>query len=259
MKKAIVIFSLFVLLCTLISLASCQIQEMQPTESECLVYELLDDGTYGVSGTESEPISVVIPDVHMEKSVTQILPNAFQEATNLTSVTIPNSVTVIGDRAFRGCSKLTELALPSSVEHIGMNAFEGCEELYTVRFSTGMTTIGTDAFGDCPKLRNVHVPDLVSWCKIDFANRYANPTIWYGYLYINDELLDKFVLPEGLTAIGKNAFVAIGLDGVYVSDLAAWCAIDFGNEDSNPLQSRHGDLYLNGEKVTDLVIPDSVT
>ena len=44
---------------------------------------------------------------------------------------------------------------------------------------------------------------------------------------------------------------------VNISDLAPWCNIDFGNENSNPAAHRQG-LYLNGEKIEDLVIPESV-
>lgn len=45
---------------------------------------------------------------------------------------------------------------------------------------------------------------------------------------------------------------------MHISDLAAWCNIDFGNSDSNLLYYAEN-LYLNGEKVTNLVIPDGVT
>ena len=48
------------------------------------------------------------------------------------------------------------------------------------------------------------------------------------------------------------------MTAVYITDLAAWCGIGFNTSDSNPLSYAHN-LYLNGELVTDLVIPDSVT
>lgn len=44
---------------------------------------------------------------------------------------------------------------------------------------------------------------------------------------------------------------------MHISDLAAWCGIDFGNYEANPLYRGHN-LYLNGELVTNLVIPDDV-
>lgn len=43
-----------------------------------------------------------------------------------------------------------------------------------------------------------------------------------------------------------------------ISDLAAWCRIDFGSPGANPLCWSTDCLYLNGEKLTDLVIPSQI-
>jgi hypothetical protein len=48
------------------------------------------------------------------------------------------------------------------------------------------------------------------------------------------------------------------LNAVHITDLEAWCNISFSTYDSNPLTYAHH-LYLNGEEVKDLVIPNSVT
>ena len=54
------------------------------------------------------------------------------------------------------------------------------------------------------------------------------------------------------------------MNSVHISDLAAWCKIDFEQnsqftvKNSNPLIYAHH-LYLNGQEVKDLVIPDNVT
>ena len=45
---------------------------------------------------------------------------------------------------------------------------------------------------------------------------------------------------------------------MHITDIAAWCNIDFSTIDSNPLDCAKN-LYLNGELVTNLVIPDGVT
>jgi hypothetical protein len=44
---------------------------------------------------------------------------------------------------------------------------------------------------------------------------------------------------------------------VYITDLESWCKISFYNESSNPLNAS-GQLFLNGEEVHDLVIPDGI-
>ena len=71
--------------------------------------------------------------------------------------------------------------------------------------------------------------------------------------------LTSIEIPSGVTSIGDYAFdYCSGLTGVYISDIAAWCNIDFNGYYGNPLCYAHN-LYLNGELVTDLVIPASIT
>ena len=48
------------------------------------------------------------------------------------------------------------------------------------------------------------------------------------------------------------------LEGVYITDLSAFCNIQFPSYDSNPLYYAHK-LYLNNEYVDEIVIPDNVT
>ena len=71
--------------------------------------------------------------------------------------------------------------------------------------------------------------------------------------------LESITIPSSVTSIGGGAFSeCTSLNAVYISDIAAWCNISFGSYDTNPLYYAHN-LYLKGELVTDLVIPDSVT
>ena len=77
------------------------------------------------------------------------------------------------------------------------------------------------------------------------------------YAFYRCENLVSVNIPNSVTSIGKSAFDGCrSLTSVHITDLAAWCNIDFGD---SAIPGTHHNLYLNGELVTDLVIPNSVT
>ncbi len=131
-------------------------------------------------------------------------------------------ITSIGEWAFSGCTSLTSVTIPDSVTSIESRAFENCTSLASVTIPDSVTSIGYRAFYECTSLTSIAIPDSV-------------------------------------TSIGKYTFYnCSSLTSVHITDIAAWCGIIFGNGSANPLGYAHN-LYLNGELVTNLAIPDSVT
>ncbi len=228
---------------------------------------------YNCSGLKS----ITIPN-----SVTSIEWDAFARCSSLTNITIPNSVTSIGQGAFWECSGLTSIEIPNSVTSIGEYAFEDCSALKSVTIGNGVISIGSGAFFRCNNLTSVHISDISAWCNIDFYNNEDNPLYYAKNLYLNSELITDLVIPDDVTKIKKSAFyycyklksVTIpnsitsieqdafaecsGLTAVHISNLSAWCNIDFNNYSANPLYYAKN-LYLNGNLITDLVIPNDIT
>ncbi len=131
-------------------------------------------------------------------------------------------VTSIGNYAFEKCYDLTSVTIPNSVTSIGDYVFNYCDGLTSVIIPNNMVSIGRCAFQNCYCLTSVTIPNSV-------------------------------------TSIGGGAFHNCdGLTSVNIFDIAAWCNIKFGNVNANPLGCAHH-LYLNGEEIKDLVIPNSVT
>ena len=208
--------------------------------------------------------------------------DVFNDCSRLTSITIPDSVTSIGGSALYYCSSLTSVTIGNSVTSIGKYAFSGCSNLTSIVIPDSVTNIGEKAFYQCSSLNDVYITDIAKWCGISFYEHYSNPLYYADNLYLNGELVTDLVIPDDVTSIGNYAFyifdsitsvtipnsvTSIGsaafeycssLTNVYITDIAKWCGISFGNSSANPLYYADN-LYLNGELVTDLVIPDGVT
>ena len=201
-------------------------------------------------------------------SVTSIGDEAFEDCYGLISVTIPNSVTSIGGAAFNGCYGLTSVTIPNSVTSIGEGAFYDCSGLTSVTIGNSVTSIGDYAFSRCSRLTSVTIPNSVTsigayafdGCSALTSVTIGNSVTSIGYAAFSScSGLTSVTIPNSVTSIGHIAFSGCsGLTSVHISDIAAWCNIDFTGYYSNPLEYAHH-LYLNGEEVKDLVIPNSVT
>ena len=186
--------------------------------------------------------NLVIPD-----GVTCIGDTVFVGCQSLRQVTIPDSVTSIGDHAFSGCHNLRKVTIPDSVTSIEDYAFGSCA-LTSVTIGNGITNIGKYAFSNCSSLASVTIPDSVTNTNIE------------DYAFFKCENLASITIGSGVTSIGYSAFSGCNrLNKVNITDIAAWCKINYDMDvGSNPLYYAHN-LYLNGELVENLVIPDSIT
>ncbi len=204
---------------------------------------------YKYKGTMPAGTSIEVKD-----GTISISGNAFSGCSGLTSVTIGNSVTEIGYGAFSDCTGLTSVTIPNSVTSIDDNAFfgtgwynnqpygilyldncclgyKGNQPTGTLSLKNDTRLIGNEAFMFCSGLTSVSIGNSV-------------------------------------TSIGDRAFDGCsGLTEVNISDLSAWCNIEFKHIFSNPLAAcrpfsppfNTTKLVLNGEEIKDLVIPNNIT
>lgn len=72
--------------------------------------------------------------------------------------------------------------------------------------------------------------------------------------YVN---LEKITIPPSVHFMGDSAFLGCDkLSKIYISDLSAWNLISVQNESGSPLRNDNT-IYLNGEPIVDLVLPDT--
>lgn len=197
-------------------------------------------GSYTFSGCTS------LTTITLPESVTSIRSGAFYGCSSLTAITIPENskLTSIGDYAFFNCRSITAITLPEGVTSIGYSTFEGCSKLATVNIPNSVTSIGSDAFYYCNCLTAITIPESVTYIG--------------SYAFNGCRSLTAINIPASVTNIGTGAFSGCNLTAVYINDIAAWCNIEFSNYTSNPLYYAKN-LYLNGELVTELTIPNSIT
>jgi hypothetical protein len=117
-------------------------------------YSTNADGSANIVAYAGPPWVVTIPTNINGLTVTTIGEYAFNDLTNLTSVTIPDSVTSIGASAF-SLTSLTNVTIGNGVTSIGDQAFYYCTSLTSVTIGNSVTSIGDFAFMGCP---NVTIP-----------------------------------------------------------------------------------------------------
>ena len=203
-----------------------------------------------------------------DSRLTSIGDGAFSGCGRLTNFEIPAHVMKIGTSAFSGCNKLiqaengvgyvgrwvvdcdgtgTTITLRDNTVGIAKAAFFGCSRLTSIAIPSGVTAIGASAFGDCSGLTSVTFGENSQLTSIGES------------AFSGCGGLTSIAIPSSVTSVGASAFEdCSGLKSVSIGDIATWCAIDFDDAEANPLRYAHN-LYLNGESVTELVIPNNVT
>ena len=168
-----------------------------------------------------------------------------------------------------------------SVTSIGKDAFYRSDSLTSITLSNSLTEIKNNAFFGCYNLTAVHVSDISTLCKIKFNDNESNPLYRAKNLFLNNEPVTDLVIPEGVTTIetfafcgcesfttvtipssvttiGKGAFyLCTSITDLYINDLTAWCNIELSSWASPMNYAKN--IYLKGELLTNLVIPENVT
>lgn len=128
----------------------------------------------------------------------------------------------IGEYAFSGCSGLTSITLPSGIFFIEECAFYGCRGLTSITLPSGVTSIGESAFKGCGGLTSLTIHSDVT--------EIASSAFW------------------GCTGLKDVSFYINGDFETYLTKNHPYIDVNCGIE-----------YYLNGKKITSVVIPSTIT
>ena len=102
---------------------------------------------------------------------------------------------------------------------------------------------------------NIVIPETIKHNEVTYNVTRIEGTAFY---YCNG--LRSITIPNSIESIGRNAFQYCGLKEVHISSLSSWCNIDFDGRYANPLSYSYvQNLFLNGELLSNIVIPNNIT
>ncbi len=149
-------------------------------------------------------------------------PNAFQNCTNLTSVTLPISLTGISAYAFKGCTALTSITIPNNVTSIRGEAFANCTSLKTVIFGSDtqckLSDIEAKTFDGCTGLG---ATDANIYCRATtpptiYSNTFTSATLSNAKLYVPGASLSAYHAADYWKNFSSiNAAFDFVVDGIY--------------------------------------------
>ena len=201
--------------------------------------------------------------IELPATVETIGKNAFA-GSSITKISVPEKVTEIADQTFYNCTSLTEVSLPAGLLTIGKAAFR-YSAIKDIAVPDAVSTIGDHAFYDCSNLASAYIaPSVRTIGDYAFYNSITSGmTLNEGLVAVGEQAfaayangnLPAIYMPSTLKSVGSGAFLNRTVAKVNISDIAAWCGIDFADVDANPLKSSTEKLFVNDEQVKSLVIP----
>ena len=204
---------------------------------------------------------IKLEDIIMSSNLTRIEQYTFSNCINLRNVILPNRLESIGPYAFYSCKSLQNIILPNSLKIIGEDngvdsggVFSGCTALESIIIPANVVYMGKGSFIACSSLSEVVILGELNS---------LNPLMFSACVN-----LTSIVLPKSLRVIEYKVFNDCRkLKKVHVADIKSWLKVTFGGpqyeEETHPCSNhpmQYGaDLYVSGEKITHLIIPDGVT
>ncbi|WP_456095032.1 leucine-rich repeat domain-containing protein [Paraprevotella xylaniphila] len=159
---------------------------------------------------------------------------AFNACSGVMSVKLPEKLRVIGRLAFVDCYGLTSISFPASLKVIGDGAFQNCDGLTSLSFPEGITQIGDGAFQRCGRLETLFFPSTMK-------------SIDWGVFCESHE-----------NEYGGGECTCDSIRRIEIKGIATWFNSNRFTERNHHVAAPYADLYVNGDLLTDIVLPDTM-
>lgn len=216
------------------------LSEMQAYQFEKngIYYDIVNGKAVVVSGNANYSGDVVIPETveygGQHYVVDSIGEWAFNACSGVMSVKLPEKLRVIGRLAFVDCYGLTSISFPASLKVIGDGAFQNCDGLTSLSFPEGMTQIGDGAFQRCGRLETLFFPSTMK-------------SIDWGVFCESHE-----------NEYGGGECTCDSIRRIEIKGIATWFNSNRFTERNHHVAAPYADLYVNGDLLTDIVLPDTM-
>lgn len=176
------------------------------------------------------------PDVVIPEGV-RYIGDAFENRSDITSLTFSSTVETVGDSAFKGCTGLKAVIIPENVTRISSYAFYGCEALKSVSIPASLCDFGNWCFTGTAWAENgdfvlggdgilfgcnvegeeVSVPEGVKYiAEAFYESEYKSVALPQSVekicnnAFSGSEELETVVFAPGLLSLGEKAFYNCG-------------------------------------------------
>lgn len=196
----------------------------------------------------------------------EIIPaKAFEYASKLRSVVIPEGIEQIGASAFYKCTSLTSIELPQSLNIISGSAFYECESLEAITIPENVTIVGESAFENCTALTRINW-DAISVADLSVISHTFNlaGTDGSGITFVAGDKVES--IPANLFYAGygnepaKVISVKMGSSVKTIGENAFKnCDTLSRTEIGNNVESIGKEAFAGCEKLTSVTLPSSLT
>ena len=230
----------------------------------------------GVTGNVGAFNGSQVQRAEFEEGITQVPAYAFQGATNLQEVSIPDTVTRIGRGAFENTGFVT-VCLQDNIAYLEKNVFANCVNLEEVNWNNTLSEIPKSTFSRCTALKKFNVTDAIQIigenafqnCEsLESFDSTKNITTIESNAFNKCSALKTVAIGDSVTSIGQSAFsecislenITIGKNVTIINN-NAFNNCDALKEISLPdsVETIGNSAFYDCDSLAAIIIPDSVT